>query len=308
MADDAAELKWHLPATAAAATATPGAPPAEVAAAAPAPPATTGTGFALASLAYADLKRGDRRTAAAEFAAALDAEPKAEQAPAWKKELKALRKRWSGEAYTLLRDSGTVGLGINPVLGGGQSSASIAYTPIPLAKRPVYAVVRTTTANTGGFGASSAGAASSQIAAGVRWQAFPWASVSAERLFAVQHSGRSAWTVRLAGGAARRVGPVLADAYAEAGVVGFRHGDPFASLQGRAVVPFAVSAFRVEPGFALWSGIQSAGTTVDRVDLGPTLAVAWDRWHVRASADYRFKVAGNAQPGSGPAVTVAGAF
>ncbi len=265
-------------------------------------------GFALASLAYADLDNGDKRAAAQNFANALALAPKAGNAPQWRKELKRLNKRWSGEAYTLLRDDGPVGLGVNPVLGGGQSSAQIAYTPRPLSKRPVSVVLRTTVATRGGFGTSSAGTQSSQIALGAKWQVLPMLSVSGERLFAVRNNGRSAWTVRLAGGVAHRFGPVLADAYGEAGILGFGHVDPFAGAQGRAVWPFQVAGLRVEPGVGAWSGWQRTDISVGRFDLGPTVGVAWDKWNVRATADYRLKVAGNARPGSGPAVTVSGAF
>ncbi len=265
-------------------------------------------GFALATLAYADLNTGNRRAAAEKFSAALAADPKADNAAAWRKELKQLRKRWSGEFYAQLRDDGTPGLGTRPVLGGGQTGGQIAYTPNPLSRRPVYAVVRGTTTNSGGFATTSGAAPSSQVAAGVKWQVLPQVSVSGERLFAIEHGGRSAWTVRAAGGLAHRFGPVLADGYAEGGLVGFRHTDWFAGAQARAAYPFSFWQFRVEPGIGVWAGVQKADGTASRFDLGPTLGVAWDRWNIRASADYRLKVAGNAQPGSGPAVTVSGAF
>lgn len=76
-------------------------------------------GFALASLAYDDLANGNRRAAAKKFAAALAVDPKADNAVSWRKELKQLRKRWSGEFYAQLRDDGTPGLGTRPLLGGG---------------------------------------------------------------------------------------------------------------------------------------------------------------------------------------------
>lgn len=307
-----AELGWTLPVRSNGEIARAAPEPADEAPATRVPTAeragTDEAGFALASLAYAYLGRGDRRGAAQNFANALELAPKAENAPRWRKELKRLRQRLTGEAYAVLRDDGPVGLGVNPVLGGGQSSAWIAFTPHPLGKRPVSIVLRSIIATSGGFGASSAGTRSSQIALGAKWQVLPMLSISGERLFAVRHVGRSAWTVRLAGGLAHQFGPVLADVYGEAGVVGFGHFDPFAGVQGRAVVPFDLAPLRIEPGVGLWSGYQHAGTAVGRFDLGPTVSVAWDRWNIRASADYRLKVAGNARPGSGPAVTATAAF
>lgn len=137
----------------------------------------------------------------------------------------------------------------------------------------MYVVVRGTTTNSGGFASTSGGAPGSQVTAGVKWQVLPQLSASGERLFAVAHSGRSAWTVRAAGGLAHRFGLVLADGYTEGGLVDFRHTDWFAGGQGRAALPFNFWRLRVEPGIGVWAGVQKAGGTVSRVDLGPTLAL-----------------------------------
>ncbi len=307
-ASEPAELRWTLPQKDNAAST----PAAAADAPKPEPVAQQATtdqaGYTLAAMAYDDLARGDRRGAATKFESALAVAPGAGNAEAWKRELKRLKKRWSVEAYTVLRDDGPAGLATRPLLGGGQAGAQIAYTPMPLARRPLYAVVRTTTANTGGFSRTSGGTPTSQVAAGLKWQVLPQLSVSGERLFALDDGSRDAWTVRLAGGVAHRFGRVLADGYAEAGVVGFAHPDWYAGLQSRAVLPFKFWQWQVEPGVGVWSAVQHGGATVSRVDLGPTVAVTWDRWKVRASADYRLKAAGNARPGSGPAVTISSAF
>lgn len=307
-----AELRWTLPddrgRVASTPFSTPGIPAPAPEATSSAEPPANGTGFMLATLAYSDLAHGDRHSAASRFAVALALDPGAPQAKAWRRQLGKLRRRWSVEGYTLLREDGATTLGVNPVLGGGQSSAQIAYTRQPLARRPLYAVARLTVANSGGFAPSSGAASSAEAALGLRWQAVPQISISGERTFRVNHTGRAAWTVRLAGGHAAQFGPVLADAYAEAGVVGFSSFDPFASLQARAAVPFSIASLHVEPGIGLWSGWQRTALTVDRLDMGPTVMVVSDRWNLRASADYRLNLAGNARPGSGPAVTISSAF
>lgn len=307
-----AELRWTLPDDRSRVASTPptapGTPVAVPEATSSAAPPGNGAGFVLATLAYSDLAHGDRQGAAARFAAALALDPGAPEAKAWRRQLGKLRRRWSVEGYTLFREDGAAALGVNPVLGGGQTSAQIAYSRRPLARRPVYAVARLTVANSGGFTPRSGAASTAQAALGVRWQAVPQISISGERSFRVNHTGRAAWTVRAAGGHAEQFGPVLADAYAEAGIVGFSSFDPFASLQARAAIPFGIATLHVEPGIGVWSAWQRTALTVDRLDMGPTVTVASDRWNLRASADYRLKVAGNARPGSGPAVTISSAF
>ena len=63
-------------------------------------------------------------------------------------------------------------------------------------------------------------------------------------------------------------------------------------------------------GIGAWGGVQSAAYLADRVDVGPSLRLRWAGapLPVALSVDYRVRVAGNAAPGSGIAVTVSTAF
>ena len=261
------------------------------------------TAFALATNAYASLERGDRRAAARQFDAALTAAPADPNAFAWLSELQALRKRWSGEAYSLVRGAGSPGLGALPLLGGSQSGATVAWTPDPLQRHPFAVVARATVAHDDRLHLDSR---STQAALGLRWQALPRLSLTAERLVAAGSNARDAWSVRAAGGGSHAVGPVRIEAYAEAGIVGARRGDTFASAQIEAVVPLEVRGVRIEPGIAAWSAIQATGTTVHRVDTGPTLAV--HAGPLTVSASYRFRISGDAAPDSGPVLTVSATF
>jgi hypothetical protein len=54
----------------------------------------------------------------------------------------------------------------------------------------------------------------------------------------------------------------------------------------------------------IWGGMQPS---LARLDLGPRVTMKV-RNNVRVHFDWRQRVAGNAQPGSGPAVTLAGDF
>ncbi len=56
-----------------------------------------------------------------------------------------------------------------------------------------------------------------------------------------------------------------------------------------------------------WASLQTGAVTNGRVDIGPTV---WARLPLglELSADRRFRVVGNAAPGSGPAVTLSAGF
>ncbi len=114
--------------------AAPAVPP--VAAKAPEPPSSAG--HDLASAAYARVAAGDRRGAVALFDAALASDPAPGDAalrPLWTAERRRLVWRWSGDAYTPFRDSSPAGPAASPVLGGGQSGSTLAWTYDPLARR-----------------------------------------------------------------------------------------------------------------------------------------------------------------------------
>ncbi|MEO6041100.1 MAG: hypothetical protein ABIP41_04300, partial [Croceibacterium sp.] len=60
-------------------------------------------------------------------------------------------------------------------------------------------------------------------------------------------------------------------------------------------------------GVGVWGGAQKGAT---RVDIGPTADVTFRLGDTRGrvAADYRFRVAGDAAPASGPAVTLSAGF
>ena len=57
-------------------------------------------------------------------------------------------------------------------------------------------------------------------------------------------------------------------------------------------------------GMGVWGGAQPG---LYRIDAGPRLTMKV-RNNIRMHLDYRYKLAGNAQPGSGPAITLAADF
>jgi hypothetical protein len=282
--------------------------PAVLPAAPAALPATTTQpipGFDLATAAYARLAVADRRGADSLFTAALAAAAGQDvpQAADWARAQRQLRRRWSGDAYTLLRDSGLAGPAASPVLGGGQSGASLAYSLDPLARRPLAVFGRMYAAHDA---ATSIDPASAQAAIGLRWQLRPGVSLAAERLIAIGAATSGDWNLRLAAGGARRIGSVTVDGYGEAGVRG--NGDLYAGGEAHARAPIGtIGAMQLAAGPGVWGSVQSASTTVARLDLGAGITAQLPAGIV-VSGDWRWRMAGNAAPGSGPAVTMGVAF
>ncbi len=277
---------------------TPATPPAPIA-----PALLPNSADAFANAAYGSLAKGERRDAVRLFDAAL-AEPFDPRSPDWRRTRDTLRRRWSGEAYTLLRNPGPVGPTASPVLGGGQSGANLAWTIDPLARHPLGIVARANVA-------SDANGAPvwplAQGAIGLRWTVRPGLSISAERLVALGILGQNQWTVRVAGGANVHSHGLAWSGYAEAGVLG--RGDSYAGGQLRSMR--AMLGGRLEAGASVWGSVQAGhGVVLGRVDVGPSLGsqLKLGPTTLRIAGDWRFRVAGGAEPGSGPAVTVSAAF
>jgi hypothetical protein len=99
-----------------------------------------------------------------------------------------------------------------------------------------------------------------------------------------------------------------ADAYLQGGYVGGRFATAFADGQGRVERPIARFAnTEVAAGAGAWGGAQRGAA---RLDVGPTATVSVRLGAIRGqlAADYRLRVAGGAQPNSGPAFTLSAGF
>jgi hypothetical protein len=177
-------------------------------------------------------------------------------------------------------------------LGGSQAGARLAFA----FNRALAASLRTTSSIGGDSGA--------EVALGLRWiplRNVPVA-ITAERRQGFG-SGRSAFALFAEGGIYDRPVPfkMRMDAYAQAGVVGFHHRDLF--VDGAAT--FTRPVWRqISLGAGVWGGAQPG---VYRLDVGPRVSLRVGR-SMRVHLDYRQRIVGNAAPGSGPAVTIAGDF
>lgn len=133
----------------------------------------------------------------------------------------------------------------------------------------------------------------------MRWHSRPLVRAKVALLVRLLHN---TGTVRVAGGAAAHWGKVDGTAYGEAGMVG---QTAYAAAQARLSARGPGSI--LVPGFGAWGSVKrGGGQTVDRLDLGP--GVTARAFGINLALDYRFRVAGNAAPGSGPVFTVSTAF
>jgi hypothetical protein len=129
----------------------------------------------------------------------------------------------------------------------------------------------------------------------------------AERRQALGREGRSALSLTAYGGIGEaRLGPLRIDAYGQAGIVGTRSRDLFGDGAVRLSLPLDGDG-RLKLGAGAWAAAQPG---VSRVDIGPQasfrLPVAGR--NVTVALDWRLRVAGEARPGSGPALTLATDF
>ncbi len=203
--------------------------------------------------------------------------------------------RWSASVWLLARDdaNGAV-LAPGGTLGGSQAGARLTYAlggGLALSGRAYLPLRR---------------ASGAELAAGVDWRPLPALPISllAERRQRLGREGRNAFALTLYGGASRNLTPRLRlDAYGQAGVVGLRSRDLFAD----GALRLSRRLGPVELGAGAWGAAQPGAA---RLDAGPSLA-----WRLpvrdaslRLQADWRFRLAGDAAPRSGPALTLATDF
>ena len=98
------------------------------------------------------------------------------------------------------------------------------------------------------------------------------------------------------------------EAYVQAGYVSGRGATAFVDGQARLEHRLVhTGSFELRAGGGVWGGAQRGAS---RMDIGPTATLAFRLGPVgtRVSADYRWRVSGNAAPGSGPVLTLSAGF
>jgi hypothetical protein len=219
---------------------------------------------------------------------------------------RASANRWSGDAWLLLRrDTTTPITSGRGSYGRSQAGAVLRYRLAPSSGHRPAAYVRVSTA--------LANADEAEVAAGLTGRPIPRVpiAIAAEMRVAHLNTGTAA---RPAVFAYSEFPPLelplgsRGEAYVQGGYVGGRFATPFVDGQVRVDRELArIGPAELRAGGGAWGGAQKGAK---RLDVGPgaTVAVELGGAPVRMSADWRFRVAGNADPSSGPALIVSTGF
>jgi hypothetical protein len=207
--------------------------------------------------------------------------------------------RWSASAWLVARPG--AGLGAAPgasQLGGSQAGLRIAYMLLPEQRLAAFARVVTPRRGKG-----------AEASLGLEWQP----TQAPVRLAVEQRVGLDGTK----GGPGIGViagfdGPVASgfrlESYGQAGAIRRNRTEPYADGAVRATHTLAEGGgVRLAFGGGAWGAAQRDAA---RLDLGPsaTLALPLGQQNVRFALDWRQRVAGNARPGSGLALTLGSDF
>jgi hypothetical protein len=179
-------------------------------------------------------------------------------------------------------------------LGGSQAGARLTY----YFTRQIAASFRTS---------SDVGRRGGEVAGGVRvqpMQSIPvWVTAERRQRIGSLGGGRNAFAIFAESGLYQQPLPwqFALDAYLQGGVVGLKSRDLF--IDGGATVTRPIFG-KFAAGVGVWGAAQPG---LYRLDAGPRVSIKV-RKNVRVHVDWRQKLAGNAQPGSGPAVTLGADF
>ncbi|KQM62711.1 hypothetical protein ASE75_13890 [Sphingomonas sp. Leaf17] len=203
--------------------------------------------------------------------------------------------RWSGSGWAILRGGGMAPSVIGSRLGGAQAGVRIAYA-LGTARRLALAMRLTTPLEGAGR----------EAAIGIDWRPtrLP-VRIVAEHRFALD-GGRGGPMVGLVGGINPTpiAGRLRLEAYGQAGAIARGGVEAFADGAVRIAHPIAEAGdIRFDLGMGSWGGAQRGAA---RLDVGPSLGIVVPvaRRSLRLTLDWRERVAGDARPGSGPALSI----
>lgn len=203
--------------------------------------------------------------------------------------------RWSASAWFITRRGAPAA---GPMLGGDQAGLRIAYHP-GNGRIALFARLAAPLAGRG-----------SEAAAGIEWQP----TAAPVRVVAEYRAGLDGAP---GGPAVAVVAGVYAvplpldfglEAYGQAGAVARGRIDPFAEGALRVTRQVAATGrARIEVGAGAWGSVQRGAA---RLDVGPSAIASLPLGEnaLRVAIDWRERVAGNARPGSGPALSLGADF
>lgn len=205
--------------------------------------------------------------------------------------------RLSLSSWAIVRGAASSG-GLAPggVLGGSQAGARLWITPGPPGLTLTARVSTPLGVRTG-----------SEVSAGIGIRKGSFGVIVEERISL--DTGQARPSVTAFGGVSdlRLAGKLRLDGYAQAGIVGLRNRIGFVDGAVRIEHPVAGRAVKIAIGAGVWGGAQPG---LARLDAGPQLVARLPVFGgtLRVAGEYRFRVAGQADPGSGPALSVGADF
>jgi hypothetical protein len=215
--------------------------------------------------------------------------------------------RWSADGWLLLRrdSAGPLAAG-EPSYGRSQAGGVLRYRLAPASGHRPVAYARATRA--------LAGPRETEVAIGLAARPIPGVPVSVAGEVRV-YEGLAGREVRPAAFAVTELPPaklplgLRGEAYAQAGYVGGRFATAFVDGQARVDGKLARlgPTGEVRVGGGVWGGAQKHAA---RLDVGPGATVSFrlGRTQARLALDYRWRVAGDAAPNNGPALTISAGF
>lgn len=215
-------------------------------------------------------------------------------------------RRWSMDAWAMWReDENSPLLSGRPSYGRSQIGAVLRFRLAPSSGHAPQAYVRAS--------AALAGAREQQGALGLSARPLPGVPVRLAGEARLRQTGGDA-ELRGAAYAVSEFPPLplpggtTGEAYVQGGYVTGTAATGFVDGQARITRDLASGdRFRLSAGAGAWGGAQEGS---GRLDIGPSasLSVSAGGVNARVSADYRIRVAGAAQPATGPALTISAGF
>ena len=202
--------------------------------------------------------------------------------------------RLAGSVWGITRDGG-IGQASGGQLGGSQAGIRVTYALGASRRLALAARLSTPLAGRG-----------AEAALGLDWQPTRLPiHLLAERRIAID-GGRGGTMLGLVGGygPAPIAGAVTVEGYGQAGLIARDGTEAFVDGALRLAHPIARRGkARLDVGIGTWGGAQR-GTA--RLDIGPSLGlvVPVANHNLRLTADWRQRIAGNARPDSGPALSI----
>lgn len=219
---------------------------------------------------------------------------------------RAAQSRWSRDGWLLLRrDTTTPVTSGRGSYGRSQLGAVLRYRLAPASGHHPAAYLRASGA--------LAGARENEVALGLAARPVPRLPLAVAAELRVAHApGRT--SLRPVAYAVSELPPMqlpggfVAEAWLQAGYAGGDFATGFVDGQARIERRMAVLGdAELSAGGGVWGGAQKGAS---RVDIGPgaSLKLTVGKTASRVSLDWRFRIAGEAEPSSGPALTISAGF